>query len=108
MERTELIFKTNPEKPASVMLNKERFAQSLRECIAEDNLSSIKGKIYSLKNTITFRGSDREYILNIDSNGDAISFRKDILISELDQILKAKTTERAKYYLNRLNKFHIK
>jgi hypothetical protein len=48
--------------------------------------------------------NDREGILNIDNNGDTISLRKDILISELDQILGAQTLERAKYYINRLEK----
>lgn len=102
----QLTLMANSEKltvnPASIMLNKERLVQILNDCIAEDILSSIRKKIYSLKNTIIFRGDDKEYILNIDSNGDVVSFRKDILISELDQILEAKTIQRAKYYLKRL------
>lgn len=89
-------------KHTSIMLNKERFVQILNDCIAENNLNYIREKIRSLRDTIIFRGNDREYILNIDSNGDIISFRKDILISELDQILKAKTIQRAKYYIRRL------
>jgi hypothetical protein len=40
--------------------------------------------------------------LNIDANGDTVSLRRDVLISELGQILEAETLERAKYYLKRL------
>jgi len=55
-----------------------------------------------LKLIITYPKNDQEGILNIDTNGDAISLRKDVLISELNQILEARTLERAKYYLRRL------
>lgn len=89
-------------KPVSIVLNKERFIQILKECIAESNLSSIKTRIHVLKTTILSHKNDKECILNIYPNGDTISFRKDVLISELNQILKARTIQRAKYYLNRL------
>jgi hypothetical protein len=38
------------------------------------------------------------------ANGDAISLRRDVLVSELDQILEAQTLERARYYLRRLER----
>lgn len=41
-------------------------------------------------------------ILNIDINGDTISLRRDVLTSELNQILESQTLERVKYYLKRL------
>jgi len=41
-------------------------------------------------------------ILNIDINGDTISLRRDVLISELNQILESQTLERVKYYIKRL------
>mgnify|MGYP005838320171 CR=1 FL=1 len=55
-----------------------------------------------LKDILDIYNKDEEGILNIDSNGDAILLRKDVLISELNQILEAKTFERANYYLKRL------
>jgi hypothetical protein len=87
---------------ASIILNKEKFAQVLEEHIALDDLASLKKKVFALKRTISSYKYDQEGILNIDSNGDTISLRRDVLISELDQILEAHTLQRAKYYLKRL------
>jgi len=84
------------------ILNKERFAEILEECHAMPDLVLLKNKIIVLKGIITSPRSDREGILNIDSNGDTASLRKGVLISELNQILEAQTIGRAQYYLKRL------
>ena len=57
-----------------------------------------------MKDIITNHKKDQEGILNIEANGDTISLRRDVLTSELNQILESQTLERAKYYLNRLEK----
>ena len=85
----------------SIILNKAKFVEILEKCITLDNLNLLKNKVIDLKNVIRFY-KDKEGILNIDSNGDTVSLRKDVLISELDQILEARTFQRAKYYLGRL------
>jgi len=86
----------------AVILNKEKFIEILSEIYAGDDINFIKNKILILKDIITRHKKDQEGILNIDANGDTISLRKDILTSELNQILGAQTIERAKYYLRRL------
>ena len=65
-------------------------------------MSLLKNSVYALKKVIAFPKEDREGILNIDSNGDTVSLRRDVLVSELNQILEAQTIGRAKYYLKRL------
>lgn len=85
----------------SIILNKTKFMETLEKCITSDNLNSLKSKIIDLKNIIKSH-KDKEGILNIDSNGDTVLLRKDVLISELDQIIEARTFQRAKYYLGRL------
>ena len=65
-------------------------------------MSLLKNKVIALKEVIAFPKSDREGILNINSNGDTVSLRRDVLASELEQILQAQTIGRAKYYLKRL------
>ncbi|RKX56400.1 MAG: DNA methyltransferase [Thermotoga sp.] len=60
------------------------------------------------KDIITSYKSYKKGLLNIDSNGDTVSLRKDVLTSELNQILEARTLERAKYYLRRLKDGIIK
>ena len=84
------------------ILNRERFVEILKEHNTITDLSLLKNKVVTLKEVIAFPRKDQEGLLNIDSNGDTLSLRKDVLISELNQILEAQTIGRAKYYLKRL------
>ncbi len=85
-----------------VILNKEKFIELLSEIDTLDDIIFIKDRISLLKDIVSKRKKDQVGILNIDSDGDTISLRRDILISELNQILESQTLERAKYYLRRL------
>lgn len=87
-----------------VLINKEKFIEFLSKIIILDDLNAIKNKIIHLKEILTDLKEDKNALLNIDANGDIISFRADVLISELNQILEAQTIERTKYYLERLEK----
>ncbi|MCI0596060.1 MAG: DNA methyltransferase [candidate division Zixibacteria bacterium] len=86
----------------SVIINKDRFIQILGEIESQNSIVSLKNKIGSVRTILTFPKSDREGLLNIEANGDTVSLRKDVLMSELDQIFEAHTLERARYYLKRL------
>lgn len=86
----------------SVIINKEIFINILNDIDGQNDLNPLKLKIVDLKSVICNNKGDKEGILNIDSNGDTISLRKDILISDLDQILESQSLNRAKYYLKRL------
>lgn len=86
----------------AIILNKEKFIQLLDGSEIVSDLTFLKNRIVTLKDIVTFPRNDREGILNIDTNGDTISLRRDVLISELNQILESRTIERAKYYLKRL------
>jgi hypothetical protein len=72
-----------------VILNKEKFIQVLDEINNLNDLSLLKDKIITVKKFIKDPRSDREGLLNIDQNGDTVTLRKDILISELNQILES-------------------
>jgi len=95
-------LEATPLTYGSIILNKERFIQALTEIDILQDLNSIKNKTFVLKDVITNHKNDREGILNIDANGDTVSLRKEVLISELNQILESQTLERAKYYQKRL------
>lgn len=104
---TQLTLKNLDAKPLTygmVILNKEKFVEVLSEVTNLNDLNSIKNRILTLKDIITNHKKDQEGILNIDANGDTISLRRDVLTSELNQILESQTLERAKYYLKRLRK----
>ncbi|MBA7665364.1 hypothetical protein ES703_73434 [subsurface metagenome] len=92
---------THPTSGVTI-LNKETFLKILRESDGVTDLTALRGKVVTLKEVITFSRKDQEGILNIDSNGDTVSLRKNILVSELEQILEAQTIGRAKYYLKRI------
>lgn len=90
----------------AIIINKEKFVEKIEKISNKENILEIRDEIITLKNLISNVKNDTEGLLNIEPNGDTISLRKDILSSELDQILDSQTLERVKYYLNRL-KFGI-
>ena len=91
-----------------VTLNKEKAIQALNEIDRLEDLVSLKNRIIMFKDIITSYKSYKKGLLNIDSNEDTVSLRKDVLTSELNQILEARTLARAKYYLRRLKDGIIK
>ncbi|HNZ88945.1 MAG TPA: DNA methyltransferase [Candidatus Cloacimonas acidaminovorans] len=91
-----------PKFNSVVILNQEKLIGVLEEIEKIDNVNLMKNRILALKAIINNYNNDREGLLNIDSNGETISLRRDILFSELNQILESQTLERAQYYLKRL------
>ena len=96
------ILEVTPPVSAVAILNKEKFVKVLKECGVITDLAQLRNKVLTIKRIITSPRNDREGILNIDSNGDTVSLRKDVLVPQLNQILEAQTIGRAKYYLKRL------
>lgn len=85
-----------------IIVNKAKLVQVLSEIDTLQNLTPLKKQILMLKDTIDNFRQDKEGILNISVNGDTLSLRREVLISELNQILESQSLERAKYYLRRL------
>ena len=96
------IFEDNPKSSVWVILNQVKMIEVLAEIQKASNLVLTKNLIMELKAIITNYSKDKEGLLNIEANGDTISLRRDILLSELEQILESQTLERAQYYLKRL------
>lgn len=95
-------LEAEPQTYGAVILNKERFILFLQELNALNNMNYLKNRIFKLKDIICQPKNDSEGIFNVDTDGDTVSLWKDVLISELEQILKAQTIQRARYYLKRL------
>jgi hypothetical protein len=89
-----------PDK--AIILDKEQFIQALEEIEVVDDIEPFRRKVVALKDVVLYRKDNAGGIANIGANGEAISLRRDVLISEVEQILKSQTLERAKYYLRRL------
>src|SRR5438270_11192087 len=86
----------------SVHLDRDGFVALLNELHAADDIAILRTKTTELKRTIA--SSDSALSTDMRSNGNIASLRRDVLTSELDQILDARTPERARYYLKRLER----
>jgi len=86
----------------SIDLHRAQFLAALSELEAIDDVALLRKRIVELKRLIRIPASD--FLVEASSNGESITFRRDVLDSELDQIIEARTIERAKYYLKRLQR----
>jgi len=83
-------------------VNKENLLQIIRGISELSELNKIKNQVVKLENWLL---NQKENIIEETSNegrNETISLRKETLLSELEQILKSQTFERARYYLKRL------
>jgi hypothetical protein len=85
----------------SVHLDTDEFVALLSELKAEDDIAALRQLTTELKRTIA---SDDAQVTGANPNGNVVSLRRDVLSSELDQILEARTIERARYYVKRLER----
>jgi len=68
----------------------------------QDDIAVLRSKTAELKRMIS--SGEGAASSDANSNGNVVSLRSDVLNSELDQILEARTIERAKYYVRRLER----
>lgn len=85
----------------TVILNKDRLVQILDETLDIKTFAALKSRVAELKRAFA-APYDTIGIVNMDTNGDTVSVRRDVLLSDIDQILEAQTIERAQYCLERL------
>ncbi len=97
-------LQSSPAANGFVVLNQERLIKILNEIASQKCLLQLKKKTCEFKNLLSASDSKKGGLSLTDADRAAVVLRRDILISELDQILEAHTFERAKYYLRRLEK----
>ena len=93
-----------PQLYGIIIVNKERLVQFLDNIEGIERLNLLKSKIMALKDVISCLTNDENGVLNVDAVENTASLRKDVFVSELDQILESHTINRAKYYLRRLKR----
>lgn len=86
----------------TVILNKDKFVQVLDEARESKTFAMLKSRMSRVRQILASPKNDTVGIVNIDANGGTVSIRKDVILSDIDQILDAQTEERAQYYLKRL------
>jgi len=87
-----------PIEYATVHLRQQDLLEPLAELKSTEDVSLLRSGISELKRLIS------SPVIENPSNGDLISLRRDVLDSELDQILESRTIERARYYIKRLER----
>jgi hypothetical protein len=91
-----------PSSYSSVQLDRDKFIELLTELDTQDDVVSLRKKALKLKRIVA--SADGGALTDAGSNGNAVSLRRDVLSSELDQIIEARTLERARYYIKRLER----
>lgn len=86
----------------AVVLNKDRVLQILDDILAVSSIGELKSRVIVLRHSLDYARADTLGIVNIEANGDTVTMRRDVLLSDIDQVLEAQTLERARYYLQRL------
>lgn len=94
-------MEAEPESYSAVTLDRDQLVQLLREADSTPDLALLKARVGEIKKTVASSKPDGKLI---GPNGSVIHVRRDVLVSELDQILEARTIERASYYVARLER----
>src|SRR5438128_3592538 len=89
----------NAAHPLSIHLNPSRFIRLLDQAAAARRITALRSKAAAIKQAINEHDGEDELF---NANGDGVRLRRDILAAELEQVLQARTIERARYYLKRL------
>jgi hypothetical protein len=93
-----------PLSYSSVTLDKEKLLDLIGKINAKRSLARLRQQTDALKQALASAGNNGDGPFNSTPNGNTVSLRRDVLVSELDQILEARTIERARYYLKRLER----
>ena len=91
-----------PSGYTTIQIDKEELITLLNVLEAQDELELLRNKTSELKAFIA--KSDGIAEADPNSNGGFACLRRDVLASELDQIIEAHTIERARYYVKRLER----
>lgn len=91
-----------PASYSSVQLDRDKFVQLLTEMDTQQDVVLLRKQALELKQFIA--SPEGCALTDAGSNGYAVSLRRDVLSSELDQIIEARTLERARYYIKRLER----
>ncbi len=86
----------------NIILNKDRFLEVISEAEKIENIKEFKENIKKIIKSL--KSKDLLFLINITENGGTITYKKEILLSDLYQIFNSQTLERARYYLQRLKK----
>jgi len=87
-----------------IFINQAKILELIENLKHEDSLTSLRNSVFCLgKNLQSIKG-DEVGVMNIDSNGGTITISQKYVFDQLNQIAESQTIDRAKYYIDRLEK----
>ncbi|MFH0771365.1 MAG: DNA methyltransferase [Candidatus Omnitrophota bacterium] len=87
-----------------IVINKSKILEKIEDAQKIEDVVRLKRDIFYIKSVISYPKNDSDGLVNICRNGDTVILKKEALLEELNQIEKAQTIERARYYLDRLRR----
>jgi len=75
---------------------------ALGEAFAEEDLIDLRKSVAVIKSCLESSGADERGLISYEADWDVVWFSREVFSTELDQIVQARTIERARYYLKRL------
>jgi hypothetical protein len=87
-----------------VFVNRASFVSLLDDIAAQSSFSALKARIAALKENVLSLNGNGNGVIHSAPNRLRSPLQKDVLVSEFDQIIEARTFERGKYYLARLSR----
>ena len=87
-----------------LFVNKTKFIEAIQQFKEQNSLPKLRVDVLDLESNLQSVKTDKIGVLNIHSNGDTIRISQKHILEQLDQIADSQTLERAKYYIERLEK----
>jgi len=87
-----------------ININKDVFLSILNNLEEVNNIDKIKKELLDIIQIIKNPNSDNYGLINITNKGDMIKYNTNIILNEINTILKSQTIERIYYYIKRLKK----
>ena len=97
-------LEATPLTYGNAVFDRDRLIGKLEDMRLDNNINSLKNKVLNVLRVIESPEIDVDGLMNTERDCDTVTLRRDVLISEINQVLEAQTAERAKYYLSRLQK----
>ncbi|MBN2003214.1 MAG: DNA methyltransferase [Anaerolineae bacterium] len=88
-------------KPERIILDRKTFVEILDDCLALEHLEAIRANVNVVLNALSNPPASP---LQPAHGEETVEFRRDVLSSDLTQILETHTLQRTHYYLARLRK----
>jgi hypothetical protein len=97
-------FEKSEKLPEELILNKNRFLETIESLISSNDLMSLKLKISKIRSIVLNPKDDDIGLINSGQFDDVVLYSRSALISILDKIISSQTIERANHYLRQLYK----